>query len=303
MHTAVAESEKRRKETKNSKDVQDYISKKDEGPLSWLWGRRVLLIGDSIDRFMIEYFCQEMGYKFSYPQVHKNSICEIPSFNMTLVHWHLAGTPTYKAKWWWDSPMKIVPFEERWEKEWAPTLSTHVRGLDGRKPDLVMWQIGQWDKHNLFSMAESHFNESDFMRKDERPLVWQEIRFLAARYKKFISLIHNEFGSDVPAMFRALTADRSTDKSEMQLFEMDRLERAVAEWSGLEIFEWGRILTAFTGVYRDMRHVGKGPGSWLWGNMVLEYLARSAGVGDESRAPYFNGWQACHDELNHGGGR
>ena len=89
------------------------------------------------------------------------------------------------------------------------------------------------------------------------------------------------------------------------MMEMDRLGRAVAEQAGHEMFEWSKLIHLLGDLYQDGLHPGKGPASWLWGNMMLESLARSAGakVGGDARAPYFDGWEACHKELSGWGGR
>lgn len=199
--------------------------------------------------------------------------------------------------------MKDIAFEERWESMWRPTLDTHVRGKEGR-PDLVLWQNGLWDQRAVWEAGEAHFaaNES-VMGLRERQLVWDEVRFVASRMQTFVRKLHEEFGEDVPAMWRAVTVHADSNATDANIYELDRIGRAVGQRNGHEVFEWGRLLTAMSMLYRDRTHVGKGPGSWLWGNMVLEYLARSAGVKDRERSPYFDGWGACHKELAKWGGR
>lgn len=198
--------------------------------------------------------------------------------------------------------MEEVAFEDRWDKIWAPMLNTTVRGPTGQ-PDLLLWQNGLWDQRALWEAGEAHYDVENPMGQRERQLVWQEIRFTAARIKKFVQRLNIEFGPDVPTMFRAITVHRESNALDANIYELDRLSRAVAEQAGHEMFEWARIISAFSMLYKDQTHPGKGPGSWLWGNMVLEYLARSAGIRDETRSPYFDGWSACHSQLTNWGGR
>ncbi|KAF7557418.1 hypothetical protein G7Z17_g731 [Cylindrodendrum hubeiense] len=304
MHRAVAEDERRRKAVSVKKDDQtpeDFVSMKDGGGLDWLWGRRVLIFGDSVDRYMMLFFCEEFGRTIQQPKEHTTATCVIPSLNLTMVHWHFAGSWPGRPEWWWMDDMKEVAFEDRWAKIWAPTLNTSVRGPTGQ-PDLLMWQNGLWDERALWELGEAHYDVNNTMGQRERQLVWQEIRFVAARMKKFVQRVSAEF-KGVPTMFRAITVHRESNARDANIYELDRLSRAIAEHADHETFEWGRLISGFSMLYKDQTHPGKGAGSWLWANMILEYLARSAGVKDEARSPYFNGWDACHSHLTGWGGR
>lgn len=89
------------------------------------------------------------------------------------------------------------------------------------------------------------------------------------------------------------------------VIEMDRLGRALAEQYGQELFEWGRIISPMGHWYEDGTYPGEGTLIWLWGNMSLEYLARSAKskLGGDYRLRYFDGWERCHEEFVGWGGR
>ncbi|KAH7156640.1 hypothetical protein EDB81DRAFT_717036 [Dactylonectria macrodidyma] len=304
MQLAVAEDQRRLAAVtveKGKQKAEDFVDMKDDGDLGWLWGRRVLIFGDSVDRFMMQFFCEEFGRPLRQPAPHTTATCSIPTLNLTFTHWHHAGSWTNRPEWWWMKDMKEIPFEERWDKFWAPTLDKTVRGPTGQ-PDLLLWQSGLWEQRAMWESAEAHHDADHPMAQRERQLVWQEIRFVAARMKKFIQRVDEEFPG-VPTMFRTLTIHRNSNATDANIYELDRISRALAEQAGHEVFEWGRILTAFSMLYKDKTHTGKGPGSWLWGNMVLEYLARSAGIQDEARSPYFDGWDACHSHLATWGGR
>ncbi|ROT35915.1 hypothetical protein SODALDRAFT_337162 [Sodiomyces alkalinus F11] len=304
MQLALAEDKRRgnavQVEMKKQKAAH-FAEMKDDGGLGWLWGRRVIILGDSVDRFMIQFLCEEFGRGMRQPKPHTTATCAIPTLNLTLIHWHFPGSFTYKPEWWWMEDMEEVAFEERWESMWAPLLETTGRGPTGQ-PDLLLWQNGLWDQRALWEAAEAHFGEEDPMGERKRQLVWQEIRFVAARTKKMVRRLSERF-PDVPTMFRAMTVHRESDATDASIYELDRLSRAVAEQADHEVFEWGRIITSLSMLYKDQTHPGKGPGSWLWSNMILEYLARSAGYGDSARSPYFDGWDACHSYLAGWGGR
>jgi hypothetical protein len=304
MKMVVEESQRRVNSIDVPKEEQKashFAAMKDEGGLSWLWGRRVLMLGDSVDRFMTQFFCEELGSKMRQPKQHTTATCSIPSLNLTLTHWHYAGSFTFRPQWWWMEDMEEIPFEERWAKLWGPMVDS-VRGPNGR-PDLIMWQNGLWDERALWENGEAHYNPGELLGQRQRQLVWQEVRFITARVKKLVQRLSTEFGPDVPTMFRAFTMHRESDARDANLYELERVSRAVAEQAGHEMFEWGRLISGFSMLYKDQTHPGKGPASWLWSNMMLEYLARGAGKGDEARKPYFDGWQACHAHLAQWGGR
>ncbi|EXL63108.1 hypothetical protein FOCG_01490 [Fusarium oxysporum f. sp. radicis-lycopersici 26381] len=300
---AIAESTRRKKaiNANGETSVQAFAEMKDDGGFGWLWGRRIILFSDSVDRFMMQFFCGEFKRGMKQPKPHTIASCDIPEFNLTFHHWHFAGSMTYRPDWWWMDDMEEISLEERWDKYWTP-LHDQVRGPNGH-PDLILWQNGLWDQRAFWEAGEANHEKDVYpMGTRVRQLVWQEIRFVAARIRTFVERIHTEFG-DAPVMFRAMTMHRESDARDASIYDLERLARATAEKAGHEVFEWGRLISSLSMLYKDQTHPGKGPASWLWGNMVLEYLARAGGAGDEKRKPYFEGWDKCHDKLVHWGGR
>ncbi|RGP61244.1 hypothetical protein FLONG3_10610 [Fusarium longipes] len=298
MRMAVAESRRRHKEVNipvPNATVDDFVNMKDANGLGWLWGRRVVMFGDSVDRYMTQFFCEEFGGKINLPiqditARQAKGLCEVPAFNLTLIYYHSAGSFTYRPDWWWIDNMKDVAWEERWDKFWKPH-ETPINGPNGR-PDLIFWQNGLWDQKALWlSGKDGHKEGENSMTSSHRKMAWEEVRFVTARIKKIAQRLNIEFGKDVPIMFRALTVHRESGLQDAMMMEMDRLGRAVAEQAGHEMFEWSKLIHLLGNLYQDGLHPGKGPASWLWGNMMLESLARSAGskVGGEARAPYFDG--------------
>ncbi|KAF4968195.1 hypothetical protein FSARC_4385 [Fusarium sarcochroum] len=315
MRMAVVENRRRRKAaegrippTRNA-TAEDYTDMKDNSGLGWLWGRRVAMFGDSVDRYMTTFFCEEFGSEIQFPIEdisgrQAKAICDVPGLNFTMVYFHSVGSFTYRPDWWWIEKLKNVPWEERWDKFWKPHEAP-IQGPNGR-PDLILWQNGLWDQRAFWEGGAAMHNEGERpMTLKHRQMAWEEVRFVTARIKKIAQRLNDEFGADAPIMFRALTVHKETGMGDAIMMEMDRLGRAVSEQAGHEMFEWARIIQLLGNLYQDGLHPGKGPASWLWGNMVLEYLARSAGaeIGGEARAPYFKGWDACHKDLSGWGGR
>ncbi|UZP44903.1 hypothetical protein NXS19_012715 [Fusarium pseudograminearum] len=274
---------------------------KNDGDFGWLWGRRIILFSDSVDRFMMQFFCSEFKHNMKQPKAHTIASCSIPEFNLTFVHWHFAGSMTYRPDWWWMDDMEEIAFEERWDKYWTP-MYDQVRGPKNR-PDLILWQNGLWDQRAFWEAGEANHEKDVYpMGSRERQLVWQEVRFAAARIRDFVKRISTEFG-DAPTMFRSMTMHRESNARDASIYDLERLSRAIAAKAGHEVFEWGRLISSLSMLYKDQTHPGRGPASWLWGNMVLEYLARVGEAGDEKRKPYFDGWDKCHSELVSWGGR
>ncbi|KAM0326381.1 hypothetical protein ACHAPQ_007779 [Fusarium lateritium] len=312
MRMAVHENHRRNEQalvpsTRNAA-VDDFTDMKDDGGLGWLWGRRVVMFGDSVDRYMTTYFCNEFGLQPEFPIKDKSGrqakvVCEVPSFNFTMVYFHSVGSFTYRPDWWWIENIENVAWEERWNILWKPHEAS-IQGPNGR-PDLVLWQNGLWDQRSFWEGGAAMHNEGDKpMTLKHRQMAWEEVRFVTARIKKIANRLNDEFDG-APIMFRALTLHRQSGMGDAIMMEMDRLGRAVAEQAGHEIFEWARLFHLLGDLYQDGMHPGRGPASWLWGNVMLEYIARSAGseVGGEARSPYFSGWDACHKELSGWGGR
>ncbi|KAJ3507070.1 hypothetical protein NM208_g16003 [Fusarium decemcellulare] len=100
MQIAVAENRRRLEsnpQLSNISKPEMFLSMKDDAGLGWLWGRRVVMFSDSVDRFMTQYFCEEFGSVVQFPIEHVSArqakaLCNIPAFNLTLVYFHSAGS-------------------------------------------------------------------------------------------------------------------------------------------------------------------------------------------------------------------
>ncbi|KAJ4130679.1 hypothetical protein NW768_006216 [Fusarium equiseti] len=312
MKIATEENRRRIEALKHIKNptVDDFAAMKDEGGLGWLWGRRLVEFGDSVDRREAKYVCHEFGSEMIFPKLHPiekwpKGVCNIPAFNLTFFAFHNAGGFTYRPDWFWYKEMRIIPFEERWKKLWKPHENP-INGPRGR-PDLIFFQNGLWDQRGFQVGGQKHHqDDNSTLVARHRKMTWDELHFFSARLRLFLQRLEKEF-PDTPMMWRSLTFHQKTGSGDIMLIEMDRYGRALAEQHGHEVFEWARIMTLLGDQYEDGTHPGEGALSWLWGNMVLEYLARAAGagaqVGGDVRWPYFEGWDACHDEFVRWGGR
>ncbi|KAF5701567.1 hypothetical protein FGLOB1_10120 [Fusarium globosum] len=310
MKLAVKENKRRQEAMAHITNAtsEDYHRMRNDAEFDWLWGRRVVSFGDSVDRRAARYVCHEFGHDMVFPKLHEieqwpMGVCHIPAFNLTFTAFHSAGGFTYRPEWFWYKQMRIIPFERRWEELWQPH-ERDIRGPNGR-PDLILWQNGLWDQRGFQVGGQKlHEGQNVTLNARHRKMVWDELHFFLARTKKYAEMLIREF-PDTPMMWRSLTYHQKTGSGDIMVVEMDRLGRALAEQYGHEVFEWGRIISLMGNWYEDGTHPGEGALSWLWGNMILEYLARSAKskLGGDYRFPYFDGWERCHEELVAWGGR
>ncbi|KAK9371103.1 hypothetical protein V1509DRAFT_615793 [Lipomyces kononenkoae] len=274
-------------------EQQDLISR-----VNWVHNRRVLVLGDSVDRFMIKFFCRDLGQEAKiendpdYGGDHTTMACHIPLFNFTIYHWHVASLYTFRPEWFWLPHVKYVPFEERFDKLFKPVWH-EVIGMNGQTPDLILFQSGLWDER-VFREA-GRFEDGDLKLPEEerkkkydalskvglgrggRQLVWEELVFFKSRMDKFITFVRDKFGADVPLMYRSLTTRQESHSMDLAGINMDRVTRALVEKRSIEVFEWARIAAAFSTQYMDKLHIGRGPLSYTYSNMLMYYLFRAAG--------------------------
>ncbi|KAK9246154.1 hypothetical protein V1506DRAFT_536040 [Lipomyces tetrasporus] len=288
--------------------------------MKWIQHRRVLTIGDSVDRFMVIDFCEEFPNatfveEGGRPKEQRTTAsCHIPLVNLTIVQWHLPSTFTYRPSWWWIQDMPLVAFEERLEAIYRTSLP-RVLGWGGERPDLILFQTGFWDER-AFREAE-HAEEEKSLPEDKKTkiwwksnsqLKWSELRFVAARVKKLVGMLRQEFGEHTPFMYRALSTKRDGKEQDLGLISVDRMMRALMAQLDVEVFEWGKLVYGYVSEYQDELHIKRGRLSWLWADMVISYLFRGAGGVEvegmvtvkPTNDTWFNvdkNWAVCHRWL------
>ncbi|KAK7203028.1 hypothetical protein BZA70DRAFT_89840 [Myxozyma melibiosi] len=288
-------------------DVQQRLI----GRMNWLHNRRVLALGDSVDRIMIEEFCNVLGHtakrtEGKYGGQHTTYRCTIPVLNFTIYHWQVASMYPMRPPWFWLDHIKELAFEDRFKSIYEP-VRAEVIGMNGKTPDLILFQSGLWDERafrestrnmphpgdeNLSpeQLAEAQKQRAETgLGRAGRQLSWDELMFFKARMNKFMDYIRDYFGGDpnLPMMYRGLTTRRQSTNSDLATINMDRLSRALAARKGIEIFEWARLTLAFSNEYSDYLHIGKGPLNILWANMMFYYLFRASG-GAEFNGTFFS---------------
>ncbi|KAK9371102.1 hypothetical protein V1509DRAFT_615791 [Lipomyces kononenkoae] len=276
-----------------SPEQQDLIRR-----VNWIHNRRVVVLGDSIDRFAIQFFCEDLHSAYQttknseYGGQHTSFSCTIPYLNFTIYAWHVASMYPMRPDWWWLPHIKHVAFEDRFEHLFKPVWK-EVIGMNGITPDLILFESGLWDER---AFRESYVHQQLPDNLDEetrkklqverkqtglgrsgRQLAWEEIDFFKARMTKFIMYLRDKFGDKTPMMYRSLSTRRDSGKADLPTINMDRVSRALMNHHGVEIFEWARLATGFSEEYFDYLHIGHGALSVTWANMMLYYLFRASG--------------------------
>ncbi|KAK9368150.1 hypothetical protein V1509DRAFT_653426 [Lipomyces kononenkoae] len=275
-----------------------------ESLLSWVKNRRMLMVSDSVDRFQTAFFCDLLDQAPVIGQGrHSTYWCHIPYLNLTLMHWHIASFVANKPPWGWWKDMRIVTVEERWTEFFQPTFDK-VIGMNGRSPDLIMLQSGLWDQQMYAAayMTDNGEKEPDY----SRPLNWPELRFFMQRERSLITLIRQEFGNDVPIVYRMSTFPR-VKSWHSTLHDINRAARFVAHETDMEIMDFGNMVHGHEHLYFDGAHLG--PAALpIWANMWLWYLFRGQG-GIEVKGsiiqmptedkPYnlSQNWNFCHEPF------
>ncbi|KAK9234567.1 hypothetical protein V1525DRAFT_412652 [Lipomyces kononenkoae] len=282
------------------KEMREY-----ESLLSWVKNRRMLMVSDSVDRFQIAFFCDRLDQA---PVVgprgrHSTQWCHIPYLNFTVMHWHISSYVTNRPAWWWDI-VRIVPVEERWTEFFQATFE-QVKGMNGVSPDLIMLQSGLWDQR-MYAAAYQVDNEEKELDYS-RPLNWAELRFYMQRERSLITLLREQFGNDVPIVYRMSTLQRTKDRN-TNLYDINRAARFVAHQTDMEIMDFGNMVQGHEHLYFDFVHVGRGALSTVWANMWLWYLFRGQGgielkgrivqmPTEDKQYNVSSNWNLCHEKF------
>ncbi|KAK9387293.1 hypothetical protein V1515DRAFT_601351 [Lipomyces mesembrius] len=298
-HWLASETPKGHLSPDELREMREY-----ESLLSWVKNRRMLMVSDSVDRFQTAFFCDLLDQAPVIGQGrHSTYWCHIPYLNVTLMHWHIASFVTNRPPWDWWRDMSVVTVEERWTEFFQPTFDK-VIGMNGRSPDLIMLQSGLWDQqmYALAYMTDNGEQEPDF----SRPLNWPELRLYMQRERSLITLLRQQFGNDVPIVYRMSTLPRNKTWHG-NLLDINRAARFVAHETDMEIMDFGNMVHGHEHLYFDGAHLGRGALS-IWANMWLWYMFRGQG-GIEVKGrivqmptedkPYnlSQNWNFCHEKF------
>ncbi|KAK7207380.1 hypothetical protein BZA70DRAFT_12005 [Myxozyma melibiosi] len=294
--------------------------------MKWVNNRRVLYVGDSVDRIPILSLCEELGLEMVsdggpvHGKRQTTVYCHVPSINFTVVQWHVPGMLTFRPDWWWEKEMSIVAFEERFEEIYLKYSLPLAINPAGKAPDLVFVQTGLWDERAIryaeYFAGELDGEETPNANRTRIPwslttqLTWTQLRFINVRFQKLVHKLQDMFGEETPIMYRSLTMRKDSKLADLPVISIDRMHRSMAKHLNLEVFDWGRLIYGHSNYFKDQMHVLSGPLTWLWNDMMLGYLFRAAGGVEEQgkivqwpeigTAKSWNtgeNWNRCHRYL------
>ncbi|KAK9465228.1 hypothetical protein V1512DRAFT_266238 [Lipomyces arxii] len=277
--------------------------------MSWIHHRRVLLVGDSIDRILLRAVCTEFGVQgvVEGPGIKQATLyCEFPLLNFTISQWHVASMITYKPDWWWVANMEVVAFEDRFENIFNK-FEYRSHGKSG-SPDLVLFQSGRWDLKAFGSADLVAAGKEPHLKgywDTQAPLKWNQLRYMNARLQKLIGMVRDKFDKDFPLMFRSLPVGKDRKSADLGVMSVDRMIRSMSNTLDFEIFDWSSIVYGYPEEYTDEMHIKQGKLSWVFGDMLFYYLFRASGGlevrGDIVRLPDLDkpwdpiaNWAQCH---------
>ncbi|KAK9459231.1 uncharacterized protein V1516DRAFT_686998 [Lipomyces oligophaga] len=254
--------------TGRQKKRLDFLSKH----LRWLQNKRILIFGDSVDRMMDLFLCSRLGLTGDkHPEQHTVASCHVPDFNFTITHWHVASMAHERKEWWWRENMEYVSFEDRQKHIFQQEVDL-VKGIDGRGPDLIIFQSLLWDALMFELSQESAYGDNE---KNRLPY-FSELEYFRDRFHLFIRYIKDLF-NDTPMLYRSAIPRRGESKNSLYVTGLDRMARSVAYHNDIEVFEWWKMVVGFPNMYKDFIHIDQSPLSSLYSDMMLYYLFRASG--------------------------
>ncbi|KAK9378908.1 uncharacterized protein V2V93DRAFT_374489 [Kockiozyma suomiensis] len=305
---------------KKTADASEYDEVEQElsDNMQWVHGRRILLLGDSVDRHNVFSFCTFLGLEPEetagpeLPAKHSTAYCHSPLLNFTIVQWHIPSMATHKPENWWFRPeMKIVAFEKRFADIFIP-WSFENGILQHTSPDLVLFQSGLWDErafaeatHYYETASQSQDGKRPYWKTPRKQVTYQHLHFLSVRLRKLVATVRQLFGDSIPLMYRAQIprGQHTIRADDLGVISIDRMARVLAEQLDIEVFEWGKIVYGFDDEYMDDLHPKPANSlTWVFCDMVMSYLFRSVGgvevEGKVVRGPTESrGWNECHSTF------
>ncbi|KAK9447839.1 uncharacterized protein V1518DRAFT_420569 [Limtongia smithiae] len=259
----------------------------------WVRDKTVLVIGDSVDRYLTAFLCRDnLGGinrdQFGYQTTQE---CHVPWLNFTIIAWHTTSMIEARPKWWWIKSMKTVVWEERWEEYFERSMTRNVTTADGgvtyyRIPfDLVIFQSGLWDLSAFVTSRRDRLRhglpetEQESVKLNfRRALNYRELRFYLNRLSHILSFVQSEL-PNAPMLCRTIS-QRSLGNENTMTTQLARAQAYVCKKHNLEMMPFEETTAGVFGagkLYLDTVHYKNGPLSALYSNMILSYLFRAAG--------------------------
>ncbi|KAK9242256.1 hypothetical protein V1506DRAFT_548169 [Lipomyces tetrasporus] len=305
LRKAIAKTKTEEDETAGLQS-QDKMQLRQLGEqLSWVRGRRILIVGDSVDEDLAANMCEMLGSSLEYrkgsdSKEHATAICSVQEWNLTIVHWQIACVGNSCPSESSNPTVKPVAIEDRWQQHFLPTADTAI-GANGISPDLVILQTGLWDVQYFVNAHKERYHKKT--TNYSRVLTFRELVYYMQRVRYAIYKLRALYGDHVPIIYRSISL-KNVEDGDTPAVNLDQAARFACREVDVEVMEFGHIVRGYYSFYADDVHIKRGPLTVLWANMVFWYLFRSQGGvevrGELVKMPEINGtaaesWGLCHD--------
>ncbi|KAK9321108.1 hypothetical protein V1517DRAFT_327243 [Lipomyces orientalis] len=305
LRKAVAKSKTKENDAAGVQSQDKLQLRQLDEQLSWVRGRRILIVGDSVDEDLTANMCEMLGSSIEYRKgrdsdEHLTAICKVQELNLTIVYWQIACVGNSCPSESSNPTVKAVAIEDRWQQHFLPTADTAV-GANGMSPDLVILQTGLSDVQDFVNAHKEryHSKSADYARV----LTYRELVFYMQRVRYAIYKLRALYGDHLPIIYRSISL-KNTDDGDTAAVNLDQAARFACREVDVEVMEFGHIMRGYYSFYDDDVHLKRGPLTVLWANMVFWYLFRSQGGvevrGELVKMPEINGtvaenWKMCHE--------
>ncbi|RSH79695.1 uncharacterized protein EHS24_009347 [Apiotrichum porosum] len=231
----------------------------------WMRNRTVIFVGE----LEVEQLCEIIGGRKEPWGGHTGGLCYVERLDLLVMNWFMYGMVDSEGGWP-EGEAKPATFENRINEVMLPKM--REAGFGGRKVSLSVVSSLFWDDAFL-SIERGRLNKDV---GEAHGYLWNEIAWHRGRVRELIQFMRGLFGSDLPLMFRTRQLRLQHDHFKvLRIFQLDQGCRAIAKEMAVRLFTWGGKLEGYDKFYDDDQHYGKGPNTYVFGDMMFFYLHRA----------------------------
>ncbi|KAK9459068.1 uncharacterized protein V1516DRAFT_613421, partial [Lipomyces oligophaga] len=246
--------------------------------INWIKNGRVLLLGNEVDKTMLQFICQTMHAKHGSDKATGTAECSVPSLNFTLSYWPISSLTSSDTDWWVKSAqLDVSTLESRYRSTFESKLN-EVIGR-GASPDLILIQplfLEQtiFPARKIEKRATTLAEEGIITREATIP----ELAAYGRKFDQVIDFLYKVFGEGTVMMYRSAIVKQPGTAEELTFIKgLDSRGRSAALHRSIEVFEWGKFVQLFPEQDQTAMHKQKSTVSFLYADMMWHYLFRALG--------------------------
>ncbi|KAL7410801.1 hypothetical protein BDY24DRAFT_168237 [Mrakia frigida] len=258
-----------------------------EGWSDWGVNKTIIGIGDSLMRDNVGFFTQHISRgdvrRKVYPYrdelgsqwggSHHQGVVDVPVIDLKMINLFHQGMVESPVDGFFYNQSLPQRFEDKLADVFLPSL-VDPQGLNGRVPDLIIFETLSWDLALLSNLARSCGDH----RYAGRPLDDGEIAFLRGRIFEVLGVLRTTFPTTKIILQTPHLGAKPAHHvfSPIRKFQQAQIMHSVALETGVELFDWGRIVSPLSHEMADGLHFHPGAATWIWGEMLLYFLQRTS---------------------------